>query len=123
MSCNKLLAKMASDFKKPDMVHTLYPEEIQSKMWPLPVSELFFVGRATAGKLFDVGIKTIGELATADPVWLKSILKKQGEVIWGFANGMDSVMRAAFLKQPIDHMSGGISREKRTVDYDRITIE
>lgn len=270
VSGNKLLAKMASDFKKPDMVHTLYPEEIQSKMWPLPVSELFFVGRATAKKLFGVGIKTIGELAAADPVWLKSILKKQGEVIWGFANGidlspvldqppankgygnstttpydvtdaetadrvllalaetvgnrlreddvkievvsvgikytdlsyvshqkvlqtatnltweiyraacelflelwnhgairhlgihtsrvvsgdfyrqstlfdeidydklekldktvdslrkrfgMDSVMRAAFLKQPIDHLSGGISREKRTVDYDRITIE
>ncbi len=270
VSGNKLLAKMASDFKKPDMVHTLYPEEIQSKMWPLPVSELFFVGRATAKKLFGVGIKTIGELAEADPVWLKSILKKQGEVIWGFANGidlspvldqppankgygnstttpydvtdaetadrvllalaetvgnrlreddvkievvsvgikytdlsyvshqkvlqtatnltweiyraacelflelwnhgairnlgihtsrvisgdfyrqstlfdeidydklekldktvdslrkrfgMDSVMRAAFLKQPIDHISGGISREKRTVDYDRITIE
>ena len=269
VSGNKLLAKMASDFKKPDMVHTLYPEEIQSKMWPLPVSELLFVGRATAKKLFAVGIKTIGELATADPVWLKSILKKQGEVIWGFANGidlspvldqppankgygnstttpydvtdaetadrvllalaetvgnrlrednvqievvsvgikykdlsyvshqkvlqtatnltweiyraacelflelwnqgpirhlgihtsrvisgdfyrqptlfdeidydklekldktvdslrkrygMDSVMRASFIKQPIDHMSGGISREKRTVDYDRITI-
>ena len=89
VSSNKLLAKMASDFKKPDMVHTLYPEEIQSKMWPLPVSDLFFVGRATAKKLFAVGIKSIGELATADPVWLKSILKKQGEVIWGFANGID----------------------------------
>ena len=270
VSSNKLLAKMASDFKKPDMVHTLYPEEIQGKMWPLPVSELFFAGRATAKKLFDVGIKTIGELAAADPVWLKSILKKQGEVIWGFANGidlspvldqppankgygnstttpydvtdvetadrvllalaetvgnrlrednvqievvsvgikytdlsyvshqkvlqtatnltweiyqvacelflelwnhgpirhlgihtsgvingdfyrqptlfdeidydklekldktvdslrkrygMDSIMRASFIKQPIDHMSGGISREKRTVDYDRVTIE
>lgn len=270
VSSNKLLAKMASDFKKPDRVHTLYPEEIQAKMWSLPVSDLFFVGRATAKKLFSVGIKTIGELASADPAWLKSILKKQGEVIWGFANGidlspvldkppankgygnstttpydvtdtetadrvllalaetvgnrlradsvqievvsvgikytdlsyyshqkilqtatnltweiyraahelflelwdngpirhlgihtsrvisgdfyrqptlfdevdyeklekldktvdslrerygMDSVMRAAFLKQKIDHMSGGISREKRTVDYDRITIE
>ena len=59
VSANKLLAKMASDFKKPDMVHTLYPEEIQEKMWPLPVSDLFFVGRATTKKLFDMGIKTI----------------------------------------------------------------
>ena len=89
VSSNKLLAKMASDFKKPDRVHTLYPEEIQAKMWPLPVSDLFFVGRATAKKLFNVGIKTIGELATSDPAWLKSSLKKQGEVIWGFANGID----------------------------------
>ena len=89
VSSSKLLAKMASDFRKPDMVHTLYPHEIQEKMWPLPVSELFFVGRATAKKLFDLGIRTIGELAAADPAWLKSILKKHGEVIWGFANGVD----------------------------------
>lgn len=89
VSTNKLLAKMASDFRKPDRVHTLYPEEIRQKMWPLPVSELFFVGRATTKKLFYVGIRTIGELAAADPVWLKSILKKHGEVIWGFANGVD----------------------------------
>ena len=89
VSDNKLLAKMASDFKKPDRVHTLYRNEIQKKMWPLPVSELFFVGRATAAKLFSMGIRTIGELAAANPARLKSILKKQGEVIWGFANGID----------------------------------
>ncbi len=89
ISRNKLLAKMASDFKKPDRVHTLYPEEIQEKMWPLPVSDLFFVGRATTKKLFSMGIKTIGELAEAEPKWLKSMLKKQGEIIWGFANGID----------------------------------
>lgn len=89
ISGNKLLAKMASDFTKPDRVHTLYPEEIPQKMWPLPVSDLFFVGRATTKKLFSVGIKSIGELAKTDPVFLKSILKKQGEMIWGFANGID----------------------------------
>lgn len=89
VSSNKLLAKMASDFQKPDRVHTLYPEEIPQKMWPLPVSELIFVGRATAKKLFSMGIRTIGELASADPAWVGSILKKHGEVIWGFANGMD----------------------------------
>ena len=89
ISRNKLLAKMASDFKRPDRVHTLYPKEIREKMWPLPVSDLFFVGRATTKKLFSMGIKTIGELAGADPKWLKSILKKQGEIIWGFANGID----------------------------------
>lgn len=89
ISENKLLAKMASDLQKPDKVHTLYPEEIEKKMWPLPVSELFFVGRATAKKLFSMGIRTIGELAETDPALLKSMLKKQGEVIWGFANGID----------------------------------
>lgn len=89
VSSNKLLAKMASDFQKPDRVHTLYPEEICEKMWPLPVSDLFFVGRATSGKLRSMGIRTIGELAKSDPAWLKGILKKQGEVIWAFANGID----------------------------------
>ena len=90
ISSNKLLAKMASDFQKPNRVHTLYPEEIREKMWPLPVSDLFFVGRATAKKLFSVGIRTIGELAAEDPKWLRGLLKKHGEVIWGFANGVDS---------------------------------
>lgn len=89
VSSNKLLAKMAGDFKKPDKVHTLFPAEIQKKMWPLPVSELFFVGRATSKKLFNLGIKTIGELANTDPILLKHHLNKHGEIIWAFANGID----------------------------------
>lgn len=97
ISTNKLLAKMASDFKKPDRVHTLYPEEIPVKMWPLPVSDLFFVGRATTKRLLTLGITTIGELAASDPVWLRKNLKKQGEIVWAFANGIDEspVMNAA----------------------------
>lgn len=89
VSENKLLAKMASDFQKPDRIHTLWKHEIEMKMWPLPVTDLFFVGRATAKKLFHMGIHTIGELAQSDPIMLKSHLKKHGEVIWAFANGMD----------------------------------
>ena len=89
ISENKLLAKMASDFQKPDRVHTLWRNEIEDKMWPLPVSDLFFVGRATAKKLFSLGIYTIGELAHADPELLKAHLKKHGEVIWAFSRGMD----------------------------------
>ena len=89
ISENKLLAKMASDFKKPDQVHTLWREEIEQKMWPLPVSDLFFVGRATSYKLSKLGIQTIGELAKTDIGILKSYLKKHGEVVWNFANGID----------------------------------
>ena len=89
ISENKLLAKMASDFQKPDRVHTLWHNEIEDKMWPLPVSDLVFVGRATAKKLFNLGIHTIGELAHADPDLLKAHLKKHGEVIWAFSRGMD----------------------------------
>ncbi len=89
ISSNKLLAKMASDFKKPDMVHTLFFDEIKDKMWPLPVFELYFVGRATTKKLFNLGIKTIGELANSDKELLKFHLKKQGELVHEFANGID----------------------------------
>lgn len=95
ISENKLLAKMASDFLKPDRVHTLWHHEIQEKMWMLPVSDLFFVGRATTKKLLKLGIRTIGDLAKSDPALLRSHLKKHGEVVWGFANGIDvSVVQA-----------------------------
>jgi len=89
ISSNKLLAKMAGDFKKPNLVHTCFTEEIEDKLWPLPVSDLFYVGRATTKKLFTLGIKTIGELANIDLNILKSVLKKHGELIWCFANGID----------------------------------
>lgn len=87
ISTNKLLAKMASDFQKPNLVHTLFPYEIQDKMWGLPVGELFLVGRSTERTLHTLGIHTIGELARADVNMLRASLKKQGEVIWKFANG------------------------------------
>jgi DNA polymerase-4 len=90
ISCNKLLAKMASDFRKPDLVHTLYPSEIPEKMWVLPVGDLIFVGKSTVKKLNTLGIYTIGELAKTDVEILKAHLKKHGEVIHSFANGRDT---------------------------------
>lgn len=89
ISENKLLAKMASDFRKPDRTHTMWKHEIQEKMWPLPVSDLFFVGRATERKLHAMGIRTIGELAATDPRLLRAHMKSQGELIWGFSHGID----------------------------------
>lgn len=89
ISSNKLLAKMASDFQKPDKVHTLFIADIQEKMWPLPVEELFMVGRATTSKLRNKGIFTIGELATTDPKLLSQWLKSHGQLIWKFANGIE----------------------------------
>lgn len=89
ISTNFLLSKMAGDFSKPDKVHTLFPEEIEKKLWPLSVSELFFVGRATTQKLFSLGIKTIGELANADEQMIKAHLKTPGLVIQSYARGGD----------------------------------
>ena len=89
ISSNKILAKMASDFQKPNRVHTLFPEEIPTKMWPLPVGDLLFAGKSTVRKLNDMGIRTIGELANTDLQLLTNVLKKNGEVLWRYANGVD----------------------------------
>lgn len=89
ISSNKLLAKMASDFEKPDKVHTLFPEEIPAKMWPLPVRELFMVGKSSAATLEKLEIRTIGDLAHMDRKILESHLKSHGRLIWEFANGID----------------------------------
>lgn len=86
----KLLAKMASDFEKPDKVHTLFPDEIEKKMWPLPAGELFLVGRSSAKKLAGLGIRTIGDIARMDPSLLQLHFGKQGKTMWEFANGIDA---------------------------------
>lgn len=94
VSSNKLLAKVASDLKKPDAVTTLFPDEIKDKMWPLPVEDLFMVGRATAPKLRLLGIETIGDLACYDIEILKHTMKSHGVLIWNYANGIeDSVVK------------------------------
>lgn len=90
ISDRKVLAKMASDFKKPNLVHTLYSWEIQEKMWPLPVSSLFLCGNSSVETLRKLGILTIGELACADRAILESHLKSHGTTLWEFANGIDS---------------------------------
>ncbi len=100
ISSNKLLAKVASDLEKPDKIHTLFPQEIKSKMWPLPVEDLFMVGSATAPKLHKLNINTIGELANYDVNILKNILKSHGELIWNYANGIDNseVRKSDYIK-------------------------
>lgn len=90
ISNNKLLAKVASDLKKPDKIHTLFPDEIEKKMWPLSVEDLYMVGRATVPKLHKLNINTIGDLASYDVDILKNILKSHGELIWNYANGIDN---------------------------------
>ena len=86
---NKLLAKMASDFTKPDRVHTLYENEIPTKMWCLPISDLLMLGRKTIPKLYNMGIKTIGQLAHTDKQLLIKKFGKHGKMMWEYANGID----------------------------------
>ena len=106
ISTNKLLAKVAGDFEKPNKVHTLFPEEIEQKMWPLPVRDLFLVGPATERKLKLFGIYTIGQLAGTDVAVLRKRLGKHGETIWHFANGRSA---DAVCPQPQENKGYGNS--------------
>ena len=95
---NKILAKMASDFEKPDQIHTLFFSEIPQKLWPLPVRALFTVGRATAQRLEKGGIFTIGDLAHANIAFVQTLIgKKLGQQLHEYANGIDS---SPVLSQP-----------------------
>ena len=89
ISSNKLLAKMASDFEKPNKIHTLYEYEIEDKMWCLPVSELFMIGKKTVPKLHNLRIKTIGDLAKTNKDFLVKRFGKFGILMWNYANGID----------------------------------
>ena len=90
ISSNRLLAKTASDFEKPDKVHTLFPSEMEEKFWPLPIEDLFFVGKSTALRLRSLGITTIGQLAKSDHAMILSVFKSHGDTIWNYANGIES---------------------------------
>ena len=89
ISDRKILAKMASDFRKPDLVHTLYSYEIKEKMWPLPVSSLFMCGKSSVEVLRKLEIETIGQLAGTDKKILEAHLKSHGTLLWEYANGID----------------------------------
>ena len=90
ISTNKLLAKMASDFEKPDKVHTLFPDEIPVKMWPLPVRDLLFLGKSSEQKLIDAGIKTIGDLAHENKSKIQQLLgDKAGQQLCQYSRGLD----------------------------------
>jgi len=87
---NKLCAKMASDFLKPDKVHTLFNNEIVEKMYPLPIDRLFGVGKKNSQKLIDLGIKTIGDLANSDQLFLRKYFKNQAQGMIDSARGISS---------------------------------
>lgn len=117
ISTNKVLAKMASDFKKPDLVHTLYPHEIQTKMWPLPVSDLYMAGKSSVRTLYNLGITTIGELAQAPPDLIVQHLKSHGRMLWEFANGIDA---SPFFSEPAKEKGIGNST---TLSADAVSRE
>lgn len=112
---NKLLAKMASDFKKPNLCHTLFAHEIKTKMWPLPVGELFFVGHSAKQKLVGIGIHTIGQLAACDVKYLKHLLgEKYAVLIHDYACGIDT--SPVGYREPVNKGYGNSTTLSRDVE-------
>ena len=93
---NKLLAKMAGELEKPDKIITLWSWEIEDKMWPLPVNELFMAGRRTCKKLNELGVYTIGELAKCDVLTLRKHFKSFGDVLHNYSNGIAGDIVSSF---------------------------
>lgn len=116
---NKLLAKMASDFTKPDRVHTLWKEEIPQKMWTLPVSELFMLGKKTVPKLYNMQIKTIGDLAKTDKTKLEKKFGKHGTLMWEYANGIDS-SEVKYLPEKPKCIGNSVTLPKNISDMDKL---
>lgn len=117
ISDKKVLAKMASDFRKPDLVHTLYRSEIREKLWPLPLSALFMCGRSSVETLHNLGILTIGDLAKTNPQIIVAHLKSHGKTLWEFANGIDD---SRVTPVPADAKGVGNST---TLSRDALTME
>lgn len=116
VACSRLLAKMGSELKKPDAVTTLYPDEIESKLWGLPIRELWFVGHATEAKLKKININTIGDLAKADPLHMKALMKSHGLLVWSYANGIDDsevTLNSSIIQKGIGNST--------TIPYDVMT--
>lgn len=110
VSFNKIFAKLGSDMKKPDAITEITTENFKEKVWPLPVSELLYVGSATKRKLESYGVHTIGQLAAVDPRILKRWFGINGLKLWRYASGTDTsrVMQKDFIS-PIKSVGHGIT--------------
>ncbi len=117
VSDDKILAKIASDFEKPDKLHTLFKSEIKEKLWPLDVSEMFLVGKKSVPKLNKMGIKTVGDLANCDKQKLFKEFGKFGYTIWSYSNG-DSREEVNFTPE----RPKGIGNEE-TLPFDYVNKE
>lgn len=123
VSFNKIFAKMGSDYKKPDATTVITRENFKLLLWPMNVRSMFFVGKATASKLHDYGIKTIGELANSDRNMIKKMLGKQGGLIHDYANGLDTtpVLRYDHLEK-IKSVGNGTTFRRNLQGFDDIKI-
>lgn len=121
VSFNKIFAKMGSEYKKPDATTLITRENYKEILWPLPARDMFFVGKATARKLSESGIKTIGDIAVADPGVLERMLGKQGRQLWEYTNGLDnSPVARVGESEKIKSVGNGVTFTRDLVTEDDI---
>lgn len=121
VSYNKIFAKMGSEYKKPDATTEITRENYQILLWPLDIGEMFFVGHATADKLRQMGIHTIGDLACANLLMLEKLLGKQGPVLRAYAAGLDDAPVARFDQQEkVKSVGNGITFKRNLKGRDDI---
>ena len=121
VSFNKIFAKMGSEYKKPDATTLITRENFKEILWPLPARDMFFVGKATARKLSESGIKTIGDIAVADPGVLERMLGKQGRQLWEYTNGLDnSPVARVGESEKIKSVGNGVTFTRDLVTEDDI---
>lgn len=121
VSWNKIFAKLGSDYKKPDATTEISRENYRDILWPLPARDMIFVGKSTADKLLKSGIKTIGDMARSDPKLLTSLLGKQGQMLWNYANGYDTAPVSRYGKgEPIKSVGNGITFRRNLMSEDDI---
>lgn len=116
VSWNKIFAKLGSDYKKPDAITRIGKDNYKELVWPLPASDLLYVGRSTAKKLTSSGVHTIGELAEKDERVLHGWFGKWGEVLHSFSNGLDISPVAAFDNAPIVKSIGNSTTTPRDLE-------
>ena len=109
ISSNMLLAKIASDMRKPDATTTLFPDEIPAKLWPMPVEDMFMCGPASTKKLNQLGIYTVGHLAGTKPETMRQHLKSYGVMLWNYAHGISSNIVGGFKARDTPQSIGNSS--------------
>ena len=121
VSWNKIFAKLGSDYKKPDATTEISRENYRDIVWPLPARDMIFVGKSTSDKLLKSGIKTIGDMAHSDPKLLTSLLGKQGQMLWNYANGYDNAPVARYGEsEPVKSVGNGITFRRNLMCEDDI---
>lgn len=121
VSWNKIFAKMGSDYKKPDAVTVITPDNYKKILWPLPVQDMIFVGKSAAKKLKNAGIHTIGNLAAHDPNKLKELLGKNGVILHRYANGLDTApVKGAADQREIKSVGHGRTFEHDLSSYEEV---